>query len=201
MVVAIMAISAVVLLVALTRRPQVRVESGSWHRESSRGKTSWSIEDKGEAMPPSVPLRKRAPHRGPVETRADAAPVGTGARTTEVHGPLGISNPKVLQLYRRYMRDRRDPYAWIELAKALDRSGMPEEAIAALERALKYGGDFNGRTEVVRVLKEYKRWMARIEHGTAPSIRMGGARKPSESWSGPGGFTRGSRGANVSNSR
>ncbi len=81
--------------------------------------------------------------------------------------PPPLPKPSASELaHRQALADPRNPERWVEYAKALDREGKADLAVAALRRALHLGVDFEGRREVLRLVREYESYLGRANTET-----------------------------------
>lgn len=62
-----------------------------------------------------------------------------------------------------------NPTRWVDFAKAADRADRHDLALAGLKRALRVGGDFEGRAAVERVVLDHEE---AVRLGRAPTVPM-----------------------------
>lgn len=107
----------------------------------------------GNADPSAGPRLEPGPATTPGESPdAKAAPPAAP--------PTPLAKPSASDVaHRAALSDPRNPERWVDYAKALDSDGKPDLAVAALRRALHLGVDFEGRREVMRLVREYEDYL------------------------------------------
>lgn len=121
----------------------------------------------GSVLPSGGP--RKAP--GPAATEAPAAsPDAAEARPAAPPPPLATPSASD-RAHREALSDPRNPERWVEYAKALDSEGKSDLAVAALRRALHLGVDFEGRREVLRLVREYEAYLGRTDAKTRQDRR------------------------------
>ncbi len=123
---------------------------------------SQQAEGPGEAQPATeVPVEAPRPSQdGASPAQASAAPSASE------------------QAHRAALAQPRNPERWLDYARALDAEGKHDLALAALRRALHLGVDFEGRREVMRLVREYEEYLARTGGAKAPADHRAPPEKP-----------------------
>lgn len=128
--------------------------------------------------PPTGMVSQAEPRHGP----AAGPGAGPDALADNAPPPPPLPTPSPSEVaHRQALADPRNPERWVEYAKALDAEGKSDLAIAALRRALHLGVDFEGRREVLRLVREYEEYLRRRDQEPRGDRRSA----PSEAIPGP----------------
>ncbi len=118
----------------------------------------------GTAESRGVSLSKAEPRQEEPRPATSTAVSPDAAEAPPATPPPPLATPSASdRAHREALSDPRNPERWVEYAKALDSEGKSDLAVAALRRALHLGVDFEGRREVLRLVREYESYLGRTD--------------------------------------
>mgnify|MGYP000912763938 CR=1 FL=1 len=118
-----------------------------------------AVRPEGHRFPASIRTGEAAvaAHPIPLPSTPAAPPVPPevlAARRATLRGHIGPTDVAALRIAAR--ADPTNHQRWLDLASALNQQGKYEMAAKSLRRALKVGGEFEGRRSIERLLRDYE---------------------------------------------